>query len=71
MNTCIRQLVAVACLFGVAACNHRHEGPVERAGEKIDDAVDNVKDGQSPFHKKGVAERAGEAIDDATGGNRR
>jgi len=41
-------------------------GPAEKTGEKIDDAVDNVKEGQSPFRKKGAAEKVGEAIDDAT-----
>ncbi len=44
---------------------HRNEGPVERAGKSVDEAVDNVRDGESPFHKKGTAEKAGEAIDDA------
>ena len=52
--------LALAC----SACT-KQDGPLERAGQKVDDAVDNVKDGQSPFHKKGAGEKAGEAVDDA------
>jgi hypothetical protein len=58
------ELVMAACIFGVISCQ-RHEGPLEKAGKKVDDAVDNVEDGQSPLHKKGAGERAGEAVDDA------
>ncbi len=42
--------------LGLAACDE--QGPAERAGEKIDDLVND----------KGPAERAGETIDDAVGG---
>ena len=61
MMMCLILGLSIA-LFG--ACT-KHEGPVERAGKRIDNAVDNVKDGDSPFHKKGSAEKAGEAVDDA------
>lgn len=40
----------------LAACQ---DGPAERAGEKIDDAVDRLTG-------KGPAEKMGERIDDAT-----
>lgn len=74
MNSVIRLTKSVlavgAFLFltGMSSC-HR-EGPVEKAGHKVDEAVDNIKEGQSPFHKKGIAEKAGEQIDNATGAHR-
>jgi hypothetical protein len=43
-----------------AGCERK--GPVERAGEKIDRAVDDVKDAIDP---PGPAEKAGKAIDRA------
>jgi hypothetical protein len=44
------------------ACE-RKKGPVEKAGQKIDNVVDNVSDAVDP---KGPAEKAGRAIDRAT-----
>jgi hypothetical protein len=59
-------LVAITMLAtsGVAmtACE-RKKGPVEKAGEKIDKAADNVADAVNP---KGPAEKAGRALDRAT-----
>lgn len=56
--------VAMLASSGIAttACE-RKKGPVERAGEKIDKAADNVSDAIDP---KGPAEKAGRAIDRAT-----
>ena len=56
--------VAMLASSGVAmtACE-RKKGPVEKAGEKIDKAVDNVSDAIDP---KGPAEEAGRALDRAT-----
>ena len=65
---CLMLALSIA-VFG--ACRNNNEGAVERAGKKVDDAVDNVKDGESPFHKKGAAEKAGEAVDDAIHGENR
>ncbi len=42
------------------------KGPVEKAGEKVDKAVDKVSDAVDP---KGPAEKAGRAIDRATDGH--
>ncbi len=46
----------------LAACDDK--GPAEKAGEKVDNAVENMKDA---VNLKGPAEKAGEKIDDATG----
>jgi ABC-type oligopeptide transport system substrate-binding subunit len=44
------------------ACE-KPKGPAEKAGEKLDKAVDKVSDAVDP---KGPAEKAGRAIDRAT-----
>jgi hypothetical protein len=61
MMTAMAGLLATSSL-GMIACE-RHEGPAERAGEKIDKAADNVADAINP---KGPVEKAGRAIDRAT-----
>ncbi len=53
----------LAASMMVSACN-RHEGPAEKAGEKIDKAADKVSDTIDP---KGPVEKAGRKIDRATG----
>jgi hypothetical protein len=47
----------------MVACERK--GPGEKAGEKIDEAIDNVSDKIDP---KGPLEKAGRAIDRATDG---
>lgn len=58
-------VVALLATSGVMfiACESKPKGPVEKAGEKIDKAMDNVSDAIDP---KGPAEKAGRAIDRAT-----
>jgi hypothetical protein len=36
-------MIIAAALLG--ACAHAHEGPMEKAGRKTDNAADDVKDG--------------------------
>ena len=50
----------VAGTLGMAAC--RDKGPAERAGEKMDRAVEKLDDAVNP---KGPAEKAGRAVDKA------
>jgi hypothetical protein len=38
------------------------QGPAEKAGESIDQGIDNAKDALDP---RGPAEKAGDAVDDA------
>ena len=63
MKVAVVEAVLVAALM-LAACS-REDGPLENAGEQLDEAVENVKDGDSPFRKKGAGEKAGEAVDRA------
>ncbi len=54
--------VAVGVLFSVAVLGCERQGPMERAGERADDAVEDVRDA---FNGPGPMERAGERVDDA------
>src|SRR3712207_3114317 len=60
--TLIRAVALVLCLGAVAACD-TNEGPVERAGERVDDAGQALKDTVDP---PGPAERIGRSIDRVT-----
>jgi hypothetical protein len=54
-------MVAVLLGTGVVAC--KEQGPMEKAGEKIDDAVDDVlHPNEGPLEKAG--RKTDEAIDD-------
>ncbi len=53
--------VVTAILIGPMGCQQK--GPVERAGERLDEVIDNVKDGDSPLKEKGRMEKIGESID--------
>lgn len=61
-------LTMIAPLAMLTGC--ADEGPAEKAGAKVDEAVENVKDAIDPA---GPAEKAGEKIDEvvekATGSN--
>jgi len=54
------------CLFPLVAslASCKEKGPAEKAGENVDEAIENVKDAVDP---KGPAEKAGEKVDDALG----
>lgn len=54
------------CLFPLVAClaSCKEKGPAEKAGENVDEAIENMKDAVDP---KGPAEKAGEKVDDALG----
>jgi hypothetical protein len=58
-------IIAVMLALTVAAlplAGCEREGPSERAGEKVDRAIDDAKDKLDP---KGPGEKAGEKVDDA------
>jgi len=50
----------VLCTLSLAAC---HEGPAEKKGKELDNAVQTVKD---KIENKGPAQKLGEKVDDAT-----
>ena len=57
-----RRIIAVSLALPFAILVGCSEpGPAEKAGERVDDAVENVKDAVNP---PGPAERAGREIDD-------
>lgn len=53
-------MLGLVTVTGLTACERK--GPAERAGEKVDNAIDKVKDKLDP---KGPAEKAGRKIDKA------
>lgn len=61
----LRILCILLVVLSLAGCPDRKSGPLERAGESVDEAIDNVSEGQSPLHKKGPLEKAGESVDEA------
>jgi predicted small secreted protein len=52
-------LIVSACFFALPGCE-KPEGPLEKAGKEVDQAVENF--GQP---KAGPVEKAGQAVDDA------
>ncbi|MCF8470295.1 MAG: hypothetical protein K9G30_05890 [Parvibaculum sp.] len=54
-------VILLPMMGGLAACDD--QGPMEEAGEEIDDAVDS----SSSMFNDGPMEEAGEDIDEATG----
>ena len=54
---------ALLVVVGLVGCNQ--SGPVEKAGERVDEIVDNVKHGDSPLKEKGPMEKLGESVDNS------
>jgi outer membrane lipoprotein-sorting protein len=52
----------IPCLLFVSSC--RQKGPAEKAGEQMDEAIEEVKDVVNP---KGPVEKVGEKVDEALG----
>ena len=59
-NLTIALFTAVLSLGFATACGGQDEGPMERAGEAVDEAADNVGEAA-----RDAADAAGDAIDDA------
>jgi len=58
--------IAIAAIvpFVIAVNSCKEKGPAEKAGEKIDETVEEIKDTVDP---KGPLEEAGEKVDEALG----
>ena len=41
----------------------KQQGRSEAAGERVDEIIDNVKEGEAPLKHKGPVERLGESVD--------
>jgi hypothetical protein len=55
--------ISIACILSITAC--KKEGPLEKAGSRVDEVVDNAKEGEPILKKKGPMEKTGEDIDKA------
>ena len=66
MNLSFRKfaLAASALLVSVALVGCEQKGPMEKAGENIDQAAKNAKDAVDP---RGPMEKAGDKVDQAIG----
>lgn len=62
MNQYLIYMVIVT-FIGLVGCQEK--GQAEKAGERIDEIVDNVQHGDPPFKEKGAMEKMGESIDDS------
>jgi len=61
-NTLIAAFCLIPLIAPLSSC--KEKGPAEKAGEKLDEAGENIKDAVNP---KGPVEKAGEKVDDALG----
>lgn len=50
-------------LLGSIGCQNK--GPVEKAGERVDEMIDNAKEGENILKEKGPMEKMGESIDES------
>ena len=57
------KFAAAFILLSSVAC--RQEGGAEKAGERVDEMIDNAKEGENPLKKKGAGEKLGESMDKA------
>jgi len=56
-------ILSALAFFALAGCSEK--GPAEQAGEKVDQAVEQVKDAVEDAGQQGPAEEAGEQVDKA------
>jgi len=52
---------AAIALLGLYGCTEK--GPSQKAGERVDEIVDNVQKGDAPLKEKGAVEKMGTSID--------
>ena len=58
-------LLAVMASLILPGCMEKGLG--QKAGERADEIVDNIKKGDSPLKEKGPMEKVGDSIDNAVG----
>ncbi len=59
-------ILSALAFFALAGCSEK--GPAEQAGEKVDQAVENVRDAVEDAGQQGPAEQMGEKVDKAIEG---
>lgn len=59
----MRLILTLVFILVLSGCER--EGPAERAGERGDEIIENIKDGDAPLKERGPLEKTGDAIDDA------
>ena len=65
MKRYLVSVVAILCI-GIIGCQEK--GSAQKAGERADEIVDNIKKGDDPLKKKGPMEKMGDSVDDAVKG---
>lgn len=55
-------IVAVS-LMAFVGCQEKSN--VEKTGERMDEVIDNVSEGENPLKKKGTMEKMGESVDES------
>lgn len=61
MKKIIVLLLGIA-LIGMIGCQDK--GPIQPAGERTDEIIDNVKHEDAPLKEKGALEKAGKSVDE-------
>ena len=60
-------MLAALTLAGLSLSGcEREEGPGERTGERVDEAVEQLEEGDNPLKREGTGEEVGEELDEAT-----
>ena len=55
-------IVLIICLMSIG-CDQAN-GPMEKSGQRADEIIDNIKEGDPALKKKGIGEKAGEEVDE-------
>lgn len=58
----------IALMLMVVSCQEK--GTMEKAGERADEIIDNVKEGEPPLKEKGPLEKIGESVDQSINGKK-
>ena len=62
MNRNLGYVMTLLLIFALTSCQDKNSA--ENAGERVDEIIDNIKDGDPPLKNKGAMEKAGEFIDE-------
>ena len=62
-----KRIILALVMLTTLACHQHRAGPLERAGERSDEIIDNAEKGKPLLHKKGALEKAGESVDETLG----